>query len=57
VFVREGGEASVLDSKRSLRHHRRTDFGRMRPKWYIPVASDRVGRRRPERSGAKQHGA
>ncbi|HKU71444.1 MAG TPA: hypothetical protein VJQ51_11445 [Burkholderiales bacterium] len=37
VFVREGGEACVLDSKKALRAHRRTDFGRMKPKWYIPV--------------------
>lgn len=37
VFVREDGRARVLDSKQSLREHVRTDFGRMRPKWYIPV--------------------
>jgi hypothetical protein len=37
VFVRENGNASVLDSKRALRSNRRTDFGRMKPKWYIPV--------------------
>ncbi len=37
VFVRENGRAYVLDSKKALRHHRRTDFGRMHPKWYIPV--------------------
>ena len=29
----------VLDSKRALRRHVRTDFGRMKPKWYIPVDS------------------
>ena len=38
VFAREGGEAYVLDSKKALRSHRRTDFGRMKPKWFIPVA-------------------
>ena len=27
----------VLDSKRALRRHVRTDFGRMRPRWFIPV--------------------
>ena len=27
----------VLDSKRALRRHVRTDFGRMKPKWCIPV--------------------
>ena len=37
VFVREGGRAYVLDSKKALKNHRRTDFGRMRPKWYIEV--------------------
>jgi hypothetical protein len=37
VFVREGGHAYVLDSKKSLRKNRRTDFGRMKPKWFIPV--------------------
>ncbi len=37
VFVREGDRACVLDSKRGLRKHRRTDFGRMKPKWFIPV--------------------
>lgn len=38
VFVRAGGRAYVLDSKKSLRHHMRTDFGRMKPKWFIPVS-------------------
>ena len=37
VFVREADGACVLDSKKALRHHRRTDFGRMKPKWYIEV--------------------
>jgi len=37
VFVREGEHTYVLDSKRSLRRHIRTDFGRMKPKWYIRV--------------------
>jgi ABC-type bacteriocin/lantibiotic exporter with double-glycine peptidase domain len=37
VFVREGGHAYVLDSKKSLRKNQRTDFGRMKPKWFIPV--------------------
>lgn len=37
VFVREGSTSYVLDSKRSLKSHRRTDFGRIKPKWYIPV--------------------
>jgi len=37
VFVRENGQSYVLDSNKSLRTNRRTDFGRMKPKWYIPV--------------------
>ena len=37
VFVRVNGISYVLDSKKSLRTNRRTDFGRMKPKWYIPV--------------------
>lgn len=38
VFVRENGRSCVLDPKKSLRRHTRTDFGRIKPKWYIPVA-------------------
>ena len=37
VFVRDQGSSYVLDSKKALRQHRRTDFGRIKPKWYIPV--------------------
>ena len=37
VFVREGGEARVLDPKRALKSNVRTDFGRMRPKWFMRV--------------------
>ena len=37
VFWRGPRGPVVLDSKRSLRHHARTDFGRMKPKWCIPV--------------------
>ena len=40
VFVRENRQARVLDSKRSLRKHSRSDFGRIKPKWYIPVTRD-----------------
>ena len=39
VFVREGTKACVLDSKKALRTNRRTDFGRIKPKWFIPVAA------------------
>lgn len=37
VFVREYGQACVLDSRRGLRTNRRTDFGRMKPKWFLSV--------------------
>jgi len=37
VFVREGGCCYVLDSNKKLKNNIRTDFGRMRPKWYIEV--------------------
>lgn len=37
VFARDANGAYVLDSKKSLRRHRRTDFGRMKPKWFIEV--------------------
>ncbi len=37
VFVREGDQEYVLDSKMALKHHIRRDFWRMKPKWYLPV--------------------
>lgn len=37
VFVRESGKSYVLDSKKTLKTNIRTDFGRMKPKWYIEV--------------------
>src|SRR5262249_37448272 len=37
VFAREGASACVLDSKKALRRHVRTDFGRMKPKWFIQI--------------------
>jgi ABC-type bacteriocin/lantibiotic exporter with double-glycine peptidase domain len=37
VFVRENGKGIVLDSKRSLKTNIRTDFGRMKPRWFIKV--------------------
>lgn len=36
VFVRDENGARVLDSNQRVRHVR-TDFGRMQPKWYVPV--------------------
>ena len=40
VFIRDSEGERVLDSKESLTHHVRRDFGRMRPKWYIAVAQE-----------------
>ena len=45
LFVRDGLGARVLDSKRGLRHHIRTDFWRIRSKWFIPVVTARAHRR------------
>lgn len=39
VFWRRPRGPVVLDSKCALRRHVRTDFGRMKPKWFIPVSS------------------
>jgi hypothetical protein len=41
VFVRDRRGSRVLDPKKSLRHHARTDFGRMKPKWFIAVDPSR----------------
>ena len=37
VFVRENCQELVLDSKKGLRTNSRTDFGRMKPKWFLEV--------------------
>lgn len=37
VYWRGPQGAVVLDSKAALRHHRRTDFWRIRPRWFIAV--------------------
>lgn len=37
VFIRENSKPYVLDSKKGLKNNVRTDFGRMKPKWYIEV--------------------
>ncbi len=37
VFIREGSRQYVLDSRKGLKSNVRTDFGRMKPKWYIEV--------------------
>ena len=40
VFVRDVRGARVLDPKKSLRRNVRTDFGRMKPKWFIPIVNE-----------------
>lgn len=37
VFVRDDNGEVVLDSRKSLKTNVRTDFGRIKPKWYIKV--------------------
>lgn len=37
VFVRQGEESFVLDSKKGLKSYVRRDFWRMKPKWSIEV--------------------
>lgn len=37
VFVREDGEAMVLDSKKALKSNARRDFWRIKSKWYIEI--------------------
>jgi ABC-type bacteriocin/lantibiotic exporter with double-glycine peptidase domain len=37
VFVRDKQTSAVLDPKKALKKNRRTDFGRMKPKWFIEV--------------------
>ena len=37
VFVREATSSFVLDPKKTLKKNKRTDFRRMKPKWFIEV--------------------
>jgi hypothetical protein len=39
VFWRGSHRPVVFDSRRALRNHKRTDFGRIRPKWFIPMST------------------
>ncbi len=41
LFVREKERQYVLDSKATLKAHVRTDFGRMKPAWFLPVTLPR----------------
>ncbi len=37
VFVRENNEEFILDPKKALKSNKRTDFGRIKPKWFITI--------------------
>lgn len=37
VYVRQQNESFVLDSNPNLNSHKRTDFGRIKPRWFIKV--------------------
>lgn len=41
VFVRENGRSYVVDSNPTLKAPLRTDFGRMRPVWFLSVTMKR----------------
>ena len=41
VFVRENGRSYVVDSNPTLKDSLRTDFGRMRPVWFLTVTMKR----------------
>lgn len=50
VFYRGPHGAIVLDPKRGLRTNRRTDFGRMKPKWFIEILVPIIVPRRTRRT-------
>lgn len=39
VFVCEGNEQYIIDSSPRLKTNIRKDFGRIKPKWFIPIIS------------------
>jgi hypothetical protein len=45
VFVRDDSGDYVLDPKKALRTNRRTDFGRIKPKWFMRVRSKKAAPR------------
>ncbi|MEP3246112.1 MAG: hypothetical protein ABJN40_04855 [Sneathiella sp.] len=40
VFSRQEGGAFVMDPKKALKTNIRTDFGRIKPKWYIELLAE-----------------
>lgn len=41
VFLREGNRRYVVDSNANIKSPLRTDFGRMKPAWFLPVTMRR----------------
>lgn len=39
VFVREDKQSYVLDPNKALKSNKRTDFGRIKPKWFITITT------------------
>ncbi|MFT6558994.1 hypothetical protein [Sneathiella sp.] len=39
VFSRSGADQIVMDPKKGLKNNIRTDFGRIKPKWFIEIFS------------------
>lgn len=37
VYIRENNSEYVQDSSKRIKNNKRTDFGRIKPKWYIKV--------------------
>jgi hypothetical protein len=56
VFWRGAMGPVVLDPKRWLRTHRRTDFGRMRPRWFITITKPRHSVRAAKAAGREDKG-
>jgi ABC-type bacteriocin/lantibiotic exporter with double-glycine peptidase domain len=54
VFWREPHGVVVFDPKWRLRTHRRTDFGRMKPKWFIEILSASASHRNKRTRAAEK---
>jgi ABC-type bacteriocin/lantibiotic exporter with double-glycine peptidase domain len=37
IFVRDQGEETVLDPSQNIKNNQRTDFGRIKPKWFLEI--------------------
>ena len=56
VFIREERGSYVLDPKRALRTNRRTDFGRMKPRWFIRPENEAESSRESTRPAVTRRG-